>query len=469
MFKRSVFFAMVMSLLVINAAVARDSTRSPDKGPEMRKFNVNAFTALKLLSFANESNDIKNTSDANMYLFSKRDNAKSNIIDYLKNADGAARREGRFDLLFLESFFAIAQDLSVQMADAILVGLDKLPGAEKPEALLLQADMRQLKSMTLKDQYGYFNWDAIELAIKVYTQSRLQLADFLDPPVPGEFYQKYLQRVAIAADVANSPDQLAKVNFQNNNGLNSDGVPNAIPAGAWSLGPLTTPLGSVIAFGDGGFPVVSGALDSHSLSSTGGLSAFSLNGGMDTGTNASPTVCSILHCFDSNTVRWGVWGVGGSATISTQAATMSANSQLHYLVGTITTPAQYATLTGVATYIPVGGTSPTGGDGRVYSATIGNVSVNFGANTATLTQYALSGHGLNTAHFTFTNVPLTVSTDISGNAKVVSGSQTNAANNTLSANGFFAGATGSHVGMGLKTTDQANTLGINQVQAFKRQ
>ena len=148
---------------------------------------------------------------------------------------------------------------------------------------------------------------------------------------------------------------------------------------------------------------------------------------------------------------------------------MSANSQLHYLVGTITTPAQYATLTGVATYIPVGGTSPTGGDGRVYSATIGNVSVNFGANTATLTQYALSGHGLNTADFTFTNVPLTVSTDISGNAKVVSGSQTNAANNTLSANGFFAGATGSYLGMGLKTTNQANTLGINQVQAFKRQ
>ena len=168
-----------------------------------------------------------------------------------------------------------------------------------------------------------------------------------------------------------------------------------------------------------------------------------MNGGMDTGANASPTVCSILDCFDSSTVRWGVWGVGGSANISGQAATMSATSQLHYLVGTITTPAQYATLTGVATYIPVGGTSPTGGDGR--------------------------GHGLNTADFTFTNVPLTVSTDISGNAKVVSGSQTNAANNTLSANGFFAGATGSHVGMGLKTTNQANTLGINQVQAFKRQ
>ena len=254
--------------------------------------------------------------------------------------------------------------------------------------------------------------------------------------------------------------------FSNNNGLDSTGLPIVIPATALSLGTLTGPFGGAIAFGDGGFPAVAGALDSHTLSTAGGLTAFSMGSGMDTGTNALPTVCSVTQCTDSTTVRWGAWGVGGSGSISGQPATMTANSQLHYLVGTATTPAQYATLTGVVAYLPVGGTTQTGIDGRTYSAAIGNINVNFTANTATLASYALSGNGLNTANYTFTNVPITIAT--AGNAKVLTGILTNTANNTLNTNGLFLGPAGSHLGMGFKTTDQAGTLAINQVQAFKR-
>ena len=254
--------------------------------------------------------------------------------------------------------------------------------------------------------------------------------------------------------------------FSNNNGLDSTGLPIVIPATALSLGTLTGPFGGAIAFGDGSFPAVAGALDSHTLSTAGGLTAFSMGSGVDTGTNALPTVCSVTQCTDSTTVRWGAWGVGGSGSISGQPATMTANSQLHYLVGTATTPAQYATLTGVVAYLPVGGTTPTGIDGRTYSAAIGNINVNFTANTATLASYALSGNGLNTANYTFTNVPITIATD--GNAKVLTGILTNTANNTLNTNGLFLGPAGSHLGMGFKTTDQAGTLAINQVQAFKK-
>jgi hypothetical protein len=254
--------------------------------------------------------------------------------------------------------------------------------------------------------------------------------------------------------------------FSNNNGLDSTGLPIVIPATALSLGTLTGPFGGAIAFGDGSFPAVAGALDSHTLSTAGGLTAFSMGSGVDTGTNALPTVCSVTQCTDSTTVRWGAWGVGGSGTISTQSATMTANSQLHYLVGTATTPAQYATLTGVVAYLPVGGTTPTGIDGRTYSAAIGNINVNFTANTATLASYALSGNGLNTANYTFTNVPITIATD--GNAKVLTGILTNTANNTLNTNGLFLGPAGSYLGMGFKTTDQAGTFAINQVQAFKK-
>lgn len=460
MFKRLISIAVISAFFCLSTATAQNTDY------QMRRGVANLTVVIKMLNFAGDSQLVLNAKEANAYLF----NDYRGVIYYLKRADEAFNLAGKPNLINLDGFFAVAQDMSSKMADAALKDAENKTDADKRQAAELAAAMRGLDTKTLKDKDGKFDWAAIEVAIKVYSQSRSNLDAFTNPIVPGFHYAEYLKATAASAaatQVANAPAEAAKSNFQNNNGLSITGLPNGLPATTLSLGILTTPVGGVIAFGDGGFPVVAGALDSNTLSTSGGLSAFSMGGGMDSGTNSSPTVCSVLQCFEPATVRWGVWGVGGNAIISgNPLVAMTANSQLHYLLGTATSPAQYATLTGVSTYSPVGGTTPTGINGTIYSAVIGNINVNFGANTATLANYALSGNGLNTADFTFTNVPITITTV--GTAQVLSGFQTNSANNTLNTNGFFIGAAGSHLGMGFKTTNADPNFSINQVQAFKK-
>jgi hypothetical protein len=222
-----------------------------------------------------------------------------------------------------------------------------------------------------------------------------------------------------------------------------------------------------VSFGDGGYPTEAAELLSHSTASDGSLtnyvmaSAFPQNGTQMTGA----AVCDLSVCTEPNVVRWGTWN-NASATISGQAVSSTATNLLHYIVGSATTPANFSTLTGTATYSPIGGTTATDTSGNTYTSNFGNILMNFSNGTAALSSYSVSGASVTGAAGQFLSVPLTITQ--SSNAVTLSGFASNAAGNYLNVAGFFAGSSASHIGAALKVTDSNNTIKINQVQAFKK-
>lgn len=214
----------------------------------------------------------------------------------------------------------------------------------------------------------------------------------------------------------------------------------------------------------------SSAVTSSTYGALGQLTGYTLDPTLSFGSSTAGTVCAASECPQGGTIRWGVWS-SGTATLSGMTETISVTNPLHYIVGAPTTPDQFAALTGSVSYVPIGGTAPTGSDGRTYSATIGNIAVNFGVGSATLSSYALSGHAINSANFTFNNVPLTLA-DSGTAAKVLSAVQSNGAGNYLNFNGFFAGAGASYIGAAVKVLEPGDFSGpgltITQVQAFSK-
>ena len=114
----------------------------------------------------------------------------------------------------------------------------------------------------------------------------------------------------------------------------------------------------------------------------------------------------------------------------------------------------------------MGGTIATDTSGRTYVSTFGNIAVNFSTSTATLASYSVSGASVSGAAGQFASVPLSITPN--GNAVLLSGFASNAANNNLAMSGFFAGSGASHIGAAFKVNDSQNTININQVQAFKK-
>jgi hypothetical protein len=201
--------------------------------------------------------------------------------------------------------------------------------------------------------------------------------------------------------------------------------------------------------------------------SNGSLTGYVMAGFMPaSGSQSSGAgVCALTDCTEPNVVRWGTWN-NATATISGQPVTSTATNLLHYIVGSATTPTDFANLTGSASYAPVGGTIATDTSGRTYVSTFGNIAVNFSTSTATLASYSVSGASVSGAAGQFASVPLSITPN--GNAVLLSGFASNAANNNLSVSGFFAGSGASHIGAAFKVNDSQNTININQVQAFKK-
>lgn len=212
-----------------------------------------------------------------------------------------------------------------------------------------------------------------------------------------------------------------------------------------------------------------GALTQSTYGTGGSLTGFTIDPTLFFGATTASTVCTFAQCPQGDTIRWGVWSIG-TATISGMSSTVSSSSPLHYIVGLQTTGTQFGQLSGTATYTPTGGTTPMGSDGLAYTATIGNIAVNFTGGTASLSSYAVSGNGVNTADLTFNNVTLTLAG--SGAApKTFSGAQTIlATGNSLSISGFFAGNAAQYIGAGVKVLNNTGWVGttITQVQAFKK-
>ncbi len=506
---------MKKTLLVLMAILfccGRPAVAAPpaplNQEAQTRRVMANMSVVLKMLTRYEPGSEITiaegvTTADRETYLIG----GSRGVVYYLANAFDAAKKAGGpptgvdvglifipWPTQFISEFVAAAMDLATQEQAKLLksvAALEQLTGSAKAQALEKLGMESENDVSALAEKMGELadeklnalslSQDTLNTAVRIFVRSELTLGDFAykAAAMPGGHYAKLRPDIAATVDPAAAAAAAAATAtavvaaalneaLLANNGLNAAGQPASVP-NTTVLPALATPAGAVIAYGDGGFPVVAGALDSNpTFSTAGGLTAFSMGSGMDTGSNATPGVCAIAACTEPAVVRWGAWS-SGSASISGQNSPISALTQLHYLVGTATTPAQYATLTGIAVpYAPVGGTIATGTNGQTYTATMGNINVNFTASSATLTSYALSGGGLVAADYTFINVPLTISTSLSGPAKVISGTRTNAASNTLSANGFVAGATGNYLGMGFKTSNAANTVNINQVQAFRR-
>jgi hypothetical protein len=252
-----------------------------------------------------------------------------------------------------------------------------------------------------------------------------------------------------------------------NNNLDFEG--NPINLGDTKLGPLTFPWAGAVAA-----DIHATAADANiALDEVGALTAFQLDSFPgDGGSTTAAAVCKSSECTDASTIRWGAWGQG-SAVLSGMSFAVAPTSQLHYIIGNATAPGVINDRRGTVSYAHIGGTTPTGAGGTTYNATVGNMSVNFTAATATLSQYTLKPTlSPSTVTYDFRNVPLTMAT--SGHTKTLGGFATSVSpgptTGTLAVGGFFAGATGQYIGAAMNVTDGSNpAVSINSVQAFKQQ
>lgn len=171
------------------------------------------------------------------------------------------------------------------------------------------------------------------------------------------------------------------------------------------------------------------------------------------------------------------WGRWTSGTINDNGTVYTLdtvpNGHFHYLYGELTPPDIIAAKTGTATFVRVGGTTPTDSVSPVNTASsfaFGNIGVDFTSRTAMLTSLTMSfPTGVN---YNFSNVPLQIKL-ISGGVSI-GGSATNATGCSggpcitsspalLKVDGGFIGPTGNHIGAAFGTQSVAGTTSSTQL------
>lgn len=175
--------------------------------------------------------------------------------------------------------------------------------------------------------------------------------------------------------------------FVSTENLGTDGNP-AVLAGSLPSGTSVVPSGSLPGIGNGGIVYIVGTVSLVPLTSANltpnsanQLSAFSMGSstGMLTG-----TVVDSGSSLAAGNLHWGRWT---SSIVDTLTA-----SNLHYVVGDVST---VATLpgTGMFTYLPAGGTSPTNSTGLTGSFLGGTVAVDFFKGSLTLNDWRIAFNG----------------------------------------------------------------------------
>lgn len=194
------------------------------------------------------------------------------------------------------------------------------------------------------------------------------------------------------------------------------------------------------------------------------------------GTTTLAAVTDIGSSSEVN-VYWGRWTSGNMNDNGTAYSLATApNGHFHYIYGTLTPPDVIASKTGTATFVRVGGTTPTDSVAAVNTASMfsfGSIGVDFTARTASLSSLNMQfPTGVN---YNFSNVPMQIK--IQGSGATLEANFTNSTGctggvcitstpATLKINGAFVGPTGNHIGASFST--QATPAGTtSSTQLFK--
>jgi hypothetical protein len=228
-----------------------------------------------------------------------------------------------------------------------------------------------------------------------------------------------------------------------------------------NLGTQGTPAvlgGTISSVGNGGVVYIAGTvslvpLTSANLTSNSAnqLTAFSM--GSSTGMLTGIVVDSGSSLVAGN-LHWGRWTSGIVDTLTV--------SNLHYVVGDVST---VATLpgTGMFTYLPAGGTSPTNSTGLTGSFLGGSVSVDFGKGTLQLNNWQIGFSGATYSQSTGGSAS-SLSPSFAG-VMTWSCSGTCAATSLGNFSGSFVGANAPGMGVVYLVQDNGNITGA---QGFKR-
>jgi hypothetical protein len=248
-----------------------------------------------------------------------------------------------------------------------------------------------------------------------------------------------------------------------------------------SLSLLTPNLGIVASDGQGG----GGAFIFPGMLTLSGTTVVGINAsGIDfDGEPFSFTAATVLAAVtdigasSDIPVYWGRW-TGGTINDNGFVYTIgpAPNGHFHYIYGTLTPPDIIGAKTGTATFIRVGGTTPTDSVSPVNTASgfsFGSIGVDFTTRAAVLSSLTMSfPTGVN---YNFSSVPLQIR--IQGSGATVEGNFTNptgcsggvcatSAPATLKVNGGFVGPSGNHIGASFST--QSSPAGTtSSVQLFK--
>lgn len=199
-------------------------------------------------------------------------------------------------------------------------------------------------------------------------------------------------------------------------------------------------------------------------SDLGGLNAFKASGLGISGTRGTAIVVnegSVTLAGGVETINWGRW-TGSGAKLNFPAATSIPVFNLHYVGGS---PVSSMPVTGVANYIPVGGTSPTDSLGKVGQFTGATVQANFTAAQISVginlsfngVAYTTSGSG----NFSANGVIPATSMTVSCVPQCISTAQGHYV-------GAFTGTNASGLGLVYHVNDSNRTVDIVGAQAFVR-
>ena len=154
---------------------------------------------------------------------------------------------------------------------------------------------------------------------------------------------------------------------------NTDGSPESMPASAKTT---PTPTPPPVLYTVGGIVGLSGGIYRNNATAT-----FNGDGSLNSFTSGSQTssqgTAQVVGYNGSDAIiKWGAWA-NGNATIDNVAVTLSANQSLHHFWGV---PTATMPTTGTASYVLLGGTSPTEVSGAWAPGTLNSasMSVNFG-------------------------------------------------------------------------------------------
>ena len=246
---------------------------------------------------------------------------------------------------------------------------------------------------------------------------------------------------------------------------NPDGSPASMPESAKKAAVTTTTSPAPVLYTVGGIVGLGGAVFRNNASATfnGDGSLKSFTSGSQTSSQGTAQV--VGYNGSDSIIKWGAWA-NGTATIDNGAVTLSANQSLHHFWGV---PTATMPTTGTASYVLLGGTSPTETTGAWASGTLNSasMSVNFG----TLAVSASLGITINPGPYSTFNV--SGSGTISGGNGITISSLSGSGSGCVSGcsgevSGKFFGTSAERVGIAYKITESLTNKTIIGVATLKK-